>query len=47
MVIPFTNAVQAFMSIWAMLPLPVRAFCVTVLVVWLSIGLLNLLTTRT
>lgn len=47
MVIPFTNALQSFLTLWSMLPLPFRAFCVLVLVVWLAIGILDLLTTRT
>lgn len=47
MVVPFKNAVQAFLTIWSFLPFPIRAFCVMVLVVWLVIGLLDILTTRT
>ncbi len=47
MFLPFANAVQAFLTIWSMLPFPIRSFCVLVLVVWLVIGLLDILTTRT
>lgn len=47
MVLPFTNALQAFLTIWSMLPLPVRSFCVVVAVVWLGVGILDILTTRT
>lgn len=47
MVLPFTNALQAFLTVWSLLPQPIRAFCVVVLVVWLAIGVLDLLTTRT
>lgn len=47
MVVPFKNAVQAFITIWSFLPFPIKSFCVLVLVVWLVIGLLDILTTRT
>lgn len=45
--IPFMNALQAFMSIFALLPLPFRAFIVTFGVIVIGLSILHILTTRT
>ena len=47
MVLPFANVLQWFLTLWSLLPFPVRSFCVLVFVVWLGIGILDILTTRT
>lgn len=45
--IPFANALQAFLSIYSLLPLPVRAFITTFFVIGFGLGILKILTTRT
>lgn len=45
--IPFLNAFNAFLSLFSLLPLPIKAFITTFFVVSLGLGLLKILTTRT
>lgn len=45
--IPYLNALQSFMAIFSMLPLPFRAFIVTFGVISLGLLILHILTTRT
>lgn len=45
--IPFLNAFNSFLSIYSLLPLPVREFITAFLVICFALGILKILTTRT
>lgn len=45
--LPFLNAFQAFLTIFSLLPVPVRAFITTFAVISFGLGVLHLLTNRT
>lgn len=47
MILPFVHAVEAFMTIWLMLPFAIRSLAVLLMVIRLLVGALEILTTRT
>ena len=47
MILPFAHAVQAFLTIWFMLPFAIRAMMLLFLVISLLVTALDILTTRT
>ena len=47
MILPFLHAVNAFMTIWLLLPLAIRSMAVVFMVSRLFVGALDFLTMRT
>lgn len=42
MIIPFVESVESFITIWFLLPFPIRAFADVVLIIGLALGVMKI-----